>query len=361
MTPKFWSSISSAWLSYQHNVTAGCNRWRGLDVTIYPLDILTFGEALVEIMRTALDVPLDHAGGFTGPYPSGAPFIFAVQAARLGATVSAIGCIGAAHDGRPDAFGRNLLDQLITDGVDTSGVIALPGYTTGAAFVAYTTGGARDFVYHLRHAAAGQLSSALLDRPHIAALFDKLRCLHIMGSSLSMHADALALGVHMLETARANGAKISFDPNIRPQLMPLDQARAAFAPFIAAADVILPTADEAMLLTGEASVEAAARALTAGKSGRVVVITHGADGCTVYSADETTHVSGFIVDEVDPTGAGDCFDAGFLVRWLGGDTPQHAARYANACGALAVTVQGPMAGAATRAQVEAFMQTAKSL
>ena len=49
-----------------------------------PLDILTIGEALVEVMRTDIDQPLDKPGPFVGPYPSGAPFIFAVQAARLG-------------------------------------------------------------------------------------------------------------------------------------------------------------------------------------------------------------------------------------------------------------------------------------
>ena len=45
-----------------------------------PLDILTIGEALVEVMRTDIDQPLDKPGPFVGPYPSGAPFIFAVQA-----------------------------------------------------------------------------------------------------------------------------------------------------------------------------------------------------------------------------------------------------------------------------------------
>jgi sugar/nucleoside kinase (ribokinase family) len=323
------------------------------------LDILTFGEALVEIMRTARDMPLDTAGAFVGPYPSGASFIFAVQAARLGAKVGAIGCIGAADDGSPDAFGKNLRDQLLADGVHTAGVIALPGYTTGAAFVAYNGDGSRDFVYHLRHAAAGQLSPALLDRPEIAALFDGLRCLHIMGSSLAMHDGALALGLRMLETAQANGAKISFDPNLRPQLMPPERAREAFAPFIAAADVILPTADELLMLEGASSVDQAAHDLRL-DTDRLIVVTQGARGCTVYAyPDPPVDVPGFAVDEVDPTGAGDCFDAGFLVRWLSGDDAVTAARWGNACGALAVTKMGPMAGAGTLHEVAALMKAQK--
>jgi sugar/nucleoside kinase (ribokinase family) len=70
-------------------------------------------------------------------------------------------------------------------------------------------------------------------------------------------------------------------------------------------------------------------------------------------------VPGFDVEEIDPTGAGDCFDAGFLVSWLEGAGPLSAARFANACGALAVTARGPMAGAKTRTEVEAFMQKAE--
>jgi sugar/nucleoside kinase (ribokinase family) len=180
-----------------------------------PLDLLTFGEALAEVMRTEKDVPLHTPGGFTGPYPSGAPFIFAVQAARLGARAGAIGCVGATADGAPDAFARNLLEQLDRDGVDTRGVLALPGHTTGVAFIAYERSGARDYVFHLRHAASGQLHPGLLDHPEIGNMLEGLGCLHIMGTALSMHDDALALGARLLEKAQDAGAVISFDPNLR--------------------------------------------------------------------------------------------------------------------------------------------------
>lgn len=310
------------------------------------LDILTFGEALVEVMRTALDQPLDRPGPFTGPYPSGAPFIFAVQAARLGARVTAVGAVG------DDAFGRCLLDQLRADHVDTRGVHTLPGYTTGVAFVAYFPGGSRDFVFHMRHAAAGQLSPEMLD----AALFENLGVLHLMGSTLSIHAEALEAGRRALELAGAAGAKFSFDPNLRPQLMPSEQAKEAFAPFVEAADVIIPTDEEARLLTGQSTTADAVATLLEDKPERIVIITQGAAGCTVYTQTGEQHVAGFTVEEVDPTGAGDCFDAGFLVRWLAGDTPAEAARFANACGALAVTKQGPMAGARKLEAVRGFMQ-----
>jgi len=318
------------------------------------LDILTFGEALVEVMRKGIDQPLDRPGTFTGPYPSGAPFIFAVQAARLGAKVGAIGAVGE------DAFGKCLLDQLKTDSVDTRGMHILPDHTTGVAFVVYNADGSRDFVFHARHAAAGQLHADLLDE----SLFEGLKCLHIMGSTLSMHDDALKMGLRALELAQKHGAKISFDPNLRPQLMSSERAREAFAPFVQAADVFMPTEEELLLLTGEPDLTLGLMQLFADNRHRIVILTQGAKGCTVYkyyagdlhSALIPAPVEGFVVHEIDPTGAGDCFDAGFLARWLEGDSPAEAARFANACGALAVTAQGPMAGARHRDEVLKFMR-----
>lgn len=310
------------------------------------LDLLTFGEALVEVMRTGIGQPLDRPGAFTGPYPSGAPFIFAVQAARLKANVGVIGAVGA------DAFGKCLYDQFQADKVDTRGLITLKDHTTGVAFVAYNSDGSRDFVFHARHAAAGQLNPTML----VPDMFTGLKCLHIMGSTLSMHEQALETGLKALEMALKVGAKISFDPNLRPQLMPPNQARTAFQPFMDAADVLLPTASEAILLTGTSTPEDAISLLLKDKTHRIIILTNGAEGCTLYRLNhDPCPVKGFVVEEVDPTGAGDCFDAGFLTRWLAGDSPENAARYANACGALAVTAMGPMAGAKTSAEVEHFI------
>lgn len=309
------------------------------------LDLLTFGEALVEIMRTEADQPLHQPGAFVGPYPSGAPFIFAVQAARLGARAAAIGAVG------DDAFGRCLRSQLDADGVDMRGLHILSTQTTGVAFIAYRGDGSRDFVFHLAQAAAGQLGPDMLD----AALFDGLRCLHISGSALSINANSLQMGIKALEMAQQAGSKISFDPNIRPQILDTEKAAAAFQPFLAAADVILPTVQEALALTGESETGAAAQRLLDHRPERIVVIKDGAAGCTLYTQTGKQTIPGYRVEEIDPTGAGDCFDAGFLIRWLEGTGPLEAARFGNACGALAVMAMGPMAGARARREVEAFM------
>lgn len=309
-----------------------------------PLDILTIGEALVEVMRTDIDQPLDQPGPFSGPYPSGAPFIFAVQAARLGLKTAAIGSVGA------DPFGECLLNQLEADGVMTDGVKRLADQSTGVAFVAYRPDGSRDFVFSL--GAGGHITDDML-KP---ALFDGARCFHIMGSTLSMSEAALSVCHKALDMAINAGALISFDPNLRPELLPPDKARIAFAPFIAAADIFLPTEAELLQLSGAVTANDAVAELLAKRPDRRIVVTRGEDGCSVFTADGRIDVAGYAVREVDPTGAGDCFDAGFICGILEGMPIREAAQLGNACGALAVSARGPMAGAKSRAEVDRFMQ-----
>lgn len=309
-----------------------------------PLDILTIGEALVEVMRADINQPLDRPGPFSGPYPSGAPFIFTVQAARLGLKTAAIGSVGA------DAFGDCLLNQLAADGVSREGVRQLPGQPTGVAFVSYQADGSRRYVFSL--GAGGHIKPDML----LPGLFAGLRCFHIMGSTLSMSAEVLGVCRQALSMALDAGALISFDPNLRPELLPPDEARVAFADFMAAADVLLPTEAELLALTGADTVQDAVADLLAQKPNRLIVVTRGAEGCAVYSADGHVDAPGYPAEEVDPTGAGDCFDAGFLSELLSGKSPVEAAQLANACGALAVGAKGPMSGAKSRAEVARFMR-----
>ncbi|MYE25659.1 MAG: sugar kinase [Chloroflexi bacterium] len=303
-----------------------------------PLDILTIGEALVEVMRTDIDQPLNQPDPFVGPYPSGAPFIFAVQSARLGLKTAAIGSVGA------DAFGDCLLNQLEADGVKR-----LEDQTTGIAFVAYRADGSRDFVFSL--GAGGNITKDMLQ----PALFAGARCFHIMGSTLSMSEAVLSVCHKALEMALNAGALISFDPNLRPELLPPEKARIAFAPFIAAADIFLPTETELLQLSGADAVGDAVAELLAERPDRIIALTRGADGCSVFTADGRMDVAGYAVREVDPTGAGDCFDAAFISGILDGMPIRDAAQFGNACGALAVSAKGPMAGAKSRAAVERFM------
>jgi sugar/nucleoside kinase (ribokinase family) len=306
-------------------------------------EIITLGEILVEIMRPNPGQPLDRPGEFHGPFASGAPAIFAIAAARLGLQAAFIGAIGG------DAFGRLLRTRLSAEGVDTSGMQLVGGYATGAAFVAYDDSGGREFVFHIRHAAAGQMKPELI----APTLFENVRWLHISGSTLFLNDSSQAACLRALELAKAAGGKISLDPNLRPELMPLERACEILAPFISSADLLLPTLGEVEALTGRSDIDGVAQSLAV-KPDAILAIKRGPAGCTVIHHDRRIEVPGFPVEEIDPTGAGDCFSAAFIAGLEAGWPLEKVGRFANAAGALAVTKLGPMEGAPTRKQVEDF-------
>ena len=94
-------------------------------------NIWTMGEMLVEIMRPKPNMPFNESGEFLGPFPSGAPAIFADTVAKLGHPAGIIGSIGA------DGFGENILKKLKQDGVNCENVLVIPGKPTAVAFVTY--------------------------------------------------------------------------------------------------------------------------------------------------------------------------------------------------------------------------------
>jgi tagatose kinase len=305
-------------------------------------EVISIGNMLVEIMRTALDRPLDLPAEFAGPFPSGDAPIYIDAVARLGHPAGFIGAIG------PDDFGRCLLERFARDGVDSSQVAILPDQTTGVAFVAYFSGGGRKFIYHWRHAAAGRLGPE-----HVAAdYFREARWLHLTGCNLAASPSAKEACYKAMGLLPAGG-HLSFDANIRPELLTIDEIRGLVGPVVTRADVILPSLTEAAMLTGLETDEQGCRLWAS--QGKTVVLKMGPRGCRIYAGERVIDVPGFAVQEVDPTGAGDSFCAGFTVALLENMPLEDAGRFANAVGALAVTKLGPMEGAPSRQQVDEFL------
>jgi sugar/nucleoside kinase (ribokinase family) len=307
-------------------------------------EIISIGEALVEIMRPMAGVSLDQPGQFLGPFASGAPAIFAVAAARLGVQVGFIGKVGE------DAFGRLLHKCLESEGIDLDYLQVSPDDATSAAFVAYSPDGNREFIFYLKQAAAGRIDPAIIRK----AYFSGVKWLHISGSFLALSDDSREACRRAVEWTCEAGGKVSFDPNLRPELMDLGESRRVFAFYLDRADLLLPTAEEARVLTAtKDDEEAAARLLGDGK--RLVVFKRGSEGSTFFTPGKRLDCPGFLVKEVDPTGAGDCFNAACLVGLINNWTLERTARFANAAGALAVTRQGPVDGAPTIAEIESLI------
>lgn len=308
-------------------------------------DIITVGEILVEIMAMRTGQRFDEAGSLMGPFASGAPAICIDQAARMGASCAIIAKVG------DDAFGRLCINRLSADGVDISGIITDSRYTTGTAFVTYLSDGNRSFIFHFAESAAGYLSEADIRED----LVKGARYLHVMGCSLSAGSRLRNAVISAVRMAKGQGIKISFDPNIRPELLSDHKVGDIFQEVLANTDILLSGESELMALTGNNDVEETLRMLQSGGTA-LIVLKNGRKGIRVITGEEDFFEPAFVVEEIDATGAGDCFDGAFLACLLEGMPLREAVHVANAAGALSVTKKGPMEGAHFKQEVMAFLE-----
>jgi sugar/nucleoside kinase (ribokinase family) len=170
------------------------------------------------------------------------------------------------------------------------------------------------------------------------------RYFHVMGCSLMANESFRQEVFAAVERFAGVGARITFDPNIRFELLAERSVEDIAGPVLRRCAVLFPGEKEAQLLGGSGETEAAVQALFRRYPLEVLVLKRGRRGCTVYSAGLRQEVPAFRVREVDPTGSGDCFDAGFLCGLLEGRPLEECARLAAAVGALNAQAFGPMEG-----------------
>lgn len=306
--------------------------------------LITLGELLAEFVAADVGQTFRQSGTFFGPYPSGAPAIFADQAALQGCDVAYIGCVGN------DAFGDLIVDRLQRDGIGTKGIHRLPGQATATSFVAYRPDGSREFVFNIANSATSRLSAELVD----ASLFADCRYLHVMGSSLNSEG-AIGAVRQAVELALRHGARISFDPNIRPEMLSFAPMHLALNEMLEVCDLFLPSEADLPHFCGAVSETEALAQLWQRPRLKAVVLKRAAAGCTWFDREQRVDVPSFEVTEVDPTGAGDCFGGTLVAALLAGLPIATALRRANAAGALAVTRRGPMEGNSHSGVLDAFL------
>jgi tagatose kinase len=301
--------------------------------------IMTLGEILVEIMADEVGQSFRHPGLLRGPFSSGAPAIFIDQVGKLDCPAGMIGCVGE------DDFGYLNTDRLKADGVDVSGITRLPDATTGSAFVTYHKDGNRDFIFNITNSASARIAPE-----HVTdKAMEGCKHFHVMGSSLfsASIVEAMKKAVDMV---KRNGGTVSFDPNIRKEILGAPGMRDALVHFLRQADIFLPSGHEVtMLVDATTEAEAVAQLLAVGV--KEIVIKRGAEGATYIDSKQRLEAAPIAVTEIDPTGAGDCFGAAYVACRTLGLPAIDALRFANAAGARAVTQRGPMEGASTFKQL----------
>lgn len=228
-----------------------------------------------------------------------------------------------------DEFGECLLEMWRREGVDVSHVIVEKGSFTAVYFISIREDGGHDFTYYRVNSAASHFSPEDIDLDYIS----KASVLHVSGITQAISSSCREAAFKAIEVARKDGVSVSYDPNIRLKLWPLNLAKAVVSYTIGMVDFVLLTRDEAKLITGvDDAKDAASRILRMGP--RIVALKLGEDGCLIASDDQVVKAPAYKVEIVDTTGAGDAFDAAFIVGVLEGMSLQRIAYFANVAAAL---------------------------
>jgi sugar/nucleoside kinase (ribokinase family) len=251
--------------------------------------------------------------------------IFACGAARLGLKVAFVGVCGA------ELFGRFMLDEISSHGVDVSNVIIDPALQTGLSVI-LNRGSDRAILTHpgaIGRLQAGQVSNGLLQ---------EARHLHIASYFLQ---SGLRPGLpNLFQRARSLGLSTSLDTNWDPS-----GEWSGLEELLGRVDVFLPNENEAMALTGAPAIDTALHAL--GQKCKSVAVKLGASGAIACRGEEIAQAGALPIQVVDTIGAGDTFDAGFLYGFLNDWSLDQTLSLAVACGSLSTRSAGGTAAQPT--------------
>ena len=287
-----------------------------------PYDILVAGEINPDLVLTGDVTPafgqaeklVDSASFSIGSSSA----IFACGAARLGLQVGFIGVCG------DDLFGHFMLDEMTRRHVDVAPAIVDASVSTGMSVI-LSTASDRAILTHvgsMNCLRADQVTDELLARS---------RHIHVASYFLQ---SALQPGLpDLFRRAHALGLSTSLDPNWDPS-----GRWRGFDELLHFVDVFLPNENEALAMTGSATVELALTRLA--QKCAWVAVKLGARGAIAGQGSEMAKSPALKVNVVETTGAGDSFDGGFLYGYLHGWSLERALKLGVACGSLSTRNAG---------------------
>ncbi|ACS80605.1 ribokinase [Maridesulfovibrio salexigens] len=259
----------------------------------------------------------------------------AVAAARLGAEIGFIACVG------DDDFGRRMINEFQQDGIETSAVMTVEGLPTGIALIQIAAGG-ENAISISAEANAALTPEAL--KPHLGLIREAETLLMQLESPL----ETIEL---VAKEAREAGTKVILNPA---------PARALPDSLLANLDIITPNETEAELLTGvkvESEDDAAmAACVLHGKGVETVLITLGEKGAFVSRAEGKKLIRGYKVDPVDTTAAGDTFNGALVASMQKGASLEQAIGFAHGAAAISVTRLGAQTSIPSLEEVNKFIK-----
>lgn len=294
-------------------------------------EIISMGEAIVEFIRDQAGLSFDKCGCFIGPFPSGSPAIFADAVAKMGHASAIIGGIG------DDDFGRCFLNKLNNDGVSCKHIKVEKNRTTGVAFATYYEDGSREFIFHFDKT---PVVMAELNNPEAT---ETPVYFHLMGCSLMINDNFMTRIIDTALSFVSKGAKLTLDPNIRNNILHGRNIPDILAPILEHCSIFFPGLNELQMVTGIDNLHGSiAKLWDKYPKMELIVVKMGSKGSAVFNRDAGFFADVYDIIPVDPTGAGDNYDAGFLCGLLDGKPLTECAQLASAAAALCAKTMGPM-------------------
>jgi ribokinase len=244
---------------------------------------------------------------------------FMIAAQRMGLSVLAAGTVGA------DELGAFLVEQLVAENIDITGVVRVPGSTSTLVIVLVDPEtGEHTFIGHYGQGPEVPYPPALNWR------IAQADAVFLQGYTLSERRMA-PLALRAIDTIEEHGKLLILD--VGPFMRHVTAAH--IEQVLASTRVVMMTEEEIPFISRGRTGRAAYEDILA-QGPEMLVVKEGPAGCSIIQPGEVLSVPGFRAAVIDTVGAGDCFDAAFIAGLLQGLSPWDCGRLANAMGAAAV-------------------------
>lgn len=307
------------------------------------LDVITIGRASVDLYGQQIGTRLEDIGSFAKSV-GGCPTNISVGTARLGLKSALITRVGN------EQMGRFIREQLQREGVETKGVVTDPDRLTALVLLSVENDKSFPLIFYRDNCADAALDEGDIDEDFVRSA----KAVLVTGTHFAKpNSDAAQRKA--MRIAKANGGKVVFDIDYRPNLWGLaghdagdsryiasDEVSKHLQTVLADCDLIVGTEEEVLIASGESDLTAALKTIRSYSNG-TIVLKRGPMGCIVYDGaipddlEDGIVGKGFPIEVYNVLGAGDAFMSGFLRGWLRGEPHETSATWANACGAFAVS------------------------
>ncbi len=310
------------------------------------LDLITIGRSSVDLYGAQVGGRLEDMASFN-KYIGGSPTNIAAGTARLGLKSGLITRVGNEH------MGRFIREQLVREGVDVRGVVTDPERLTALVLLGIRDEHQFPLIFYRENCA----DMALCEDDIGVDFVSEARCVCVTGTHLSNPRTEQAV-LKALEISRQHGGLTALDIDYRPNLWGLAGHGDGESRFVESAKVtaklqstlhlfnlIVGTEEEFHIAGGSTDTIEALRAVRQ-VSPATLVCKRGPMGAVVFedaipdSLDEGQTGEGFPIEVFNVLGAGDGFMSGLLKGWLTGEDWPTSLKFANACGAFAVSRHG---------------------